>query len=139
MTEAALTDGAMTRRGLLGAGAALGAGLYLPSWSWAGAQSVAGIGGTHAAVAGLGRRGRPGHRRGHRARRGAGGQRAAARLDQELASRCPPACPADLRDFIEHARQLPAWADTAQAQGGGGRSTRSAAPTSASPTASSAA
>ena len=39
-------DGAMTRRALIGTGAALGASLYLPSWSWAGTQSVAGIGGT---------------------------------------------------------------------------------------------
>ena len=65
-------------------------------------------------MAGLGRRGRPGHRRGHRARRGGGGQRPAARLDEELPGRCPPGCPADLREFIEHARQLPAWADTAK-------------------------
>ena len=37
--------GAMTRRGLLGAGAALGAGLCLPRWSWAQSQSMAGLGG----------------------------------------------------------------------------------------------
>ncbi|MEA2125058.1 MAG: endo-cleaving rubber dioxygenase, partial [Solirubrobacteraceae bacterium] len=35
----------MSRRRFIGAGAALGAGLYVPGWSWAGAQSVAGIGG----------------------------------------------------------------------------------------------
>jgi TAT (twin-arginine translocation) pathway signal sequence len=36
----------MSRRHFLGAGAAAGASLYVPGWSWAGAQSVAGIGGT---------------------------------------------------------------------------------------------
>src|SRR4051794_41801728 len=45
MTEKGLAAGGMSRRGFIGAGAALGAGLLLPSWSWAGAQSVAGIGG----------------------------------------------------------------------------------------------
>ena len=38
------THSGMTRRGLLGAGAALGISMYLPRWSWAGEQSVAGAG-----------------------------------------------------------------------------------------------
>ena len=36
MTEAALPDSAMSRRRFLGASAAVGAGLLVPDWTWAG-------------------------------------------------------------------------------------------------------
>ena len=131
--------GAMTRRSLLGAGAALGAGMYLPAL-------VVGRGAVgrrprrrDAAVAGLGRRGRPGHRRrsssAARCRRStrccAGGRKNAQAAARRAAGR-----PARL-----HRARAPApvVGRHRQAQGGGRRSTRSAAPTSASPTASSAA
>ncbi len=88
----------MSRRGFLGMGAALGASVVVPGWSWAGAPSMAGLGGEHAAVAGLGRRGRPGHRRGDRARRGAGGQRGCCAAGRRTARPCPAGLPGDLRD-----------------------------------------
>ena len=46
MTEAADFNGPLSRRRFIGAGAALGASLCMPSWSWAGAGLVAGIGGS---------------------------------------------------------------------------------------------
>jgi hypothetical protein len=100
----------MTRRGLIGAGAALGAGLYLPGWSWAGSPSVAGPGGATppwrvwdkpadrviAAVI----------------------ERGEVPMVNELlhgwqknGQALPAGLPADLFDFIERARQLPPWAD----------------------------
>src|SRR4051794_16652791 len=105
----------MTRRGLLGAGAALGASLYLPNWSWAGSQSVAGLGGetppwlvwddTADQVI------------------GAVIDRGEVTAVNELlhgwttnGQALPSGLPADLRDFIEDARRLPAWADTAKLQ-----------------------
>jgi hypothetical protein len=103
----------MTRRGLLGAGAALGAGLVLPRWSWAGTQSVAGLGGgtppwlvwddaADPVVAAVIQRGE------------------VTAVNELLhgwsknSQPLPAGVPTDLRDFIEQARQLPAWADTAK-------------------------
>ena len=100
----------MTRRSLIGAGAALGAGMLLPRWSWAGAQSVAGLGGqtppwlvwddeADPIIAAVIDRGQT--------------PAVNALLHQwtKNSQPLPDGLPADLRDFIEHARQLPAWAD----------------------------
>src|SRR6476620_9680145 len=107
------TQGRMTRRGMLGAGAALGLSLYLPRWSWAGQQSVAGIGGETP----------PWQVWDEEA-----DQVIAAVIDRgEVASvnallhgwskngqSLPAGLPSDLRAFIEDARRLPSWADTAK-------------------------
>jgi hypothetical protein len=104
------THSRMTRRGLLGAGAALGVSMYLPRWSWAGSQSVAGLGGgtppwqvwddaADPVIAAVIDRGE------------------VAAVNELLhgwsknGQALPGGLPADLRDFIEEARQLPAWAD----------------------------
>ncbi len=104
---------AISRRALLGTGAALGAGLYLPKWSWAGTQSVAGIGGAtppwqvwddvaDPVIAGVIDRGE------------------VAAVNELLhgwsknGQDLPAGLPAELRDFIESARQLPPWADMAK-------------------------
>src|SRR5262249_17272352 len=107
------TQQTMTRRSLLGAGAALGAGLVLPRWTWAGTQSVAGLGGTTppwqvwegAADSVI----------------GAAIARGEVAAVNELlhgwtknGQALPAGLPADLRDFIEQARALPSWADTAK-------------------------
>src|SRR4051794_5648563 len=113
MTEKGLAAGGMSRRGFIGAGAALGAGLLLPSWSWAGAQSVAGIGGTtppwqvwddeaDAVIAAVIERGE------------VPAVNALLRTWTANGQAPPAGLPADLRDFIDHARQLPAWADIAK-------------------------
>src|SRR3954471_4711893 len=105
------TQGQMTRRSLVGAGAALGASMILPRWSWAGTQSVAGLGGetppwlvwddeADPVIAGVLDRGAGA--RGNELLHG-GTQNAQA---------LPTGLPADLREFIEHARRLPSWADT---------------------------
>jgi len=111
MSRAAADGHGMTRRGLIGAGAALGAGLYLPKWSWAGTQSVAGIGGTtppwqvwddeaDAVIAAVIERGE------------------VAMVNSLLrgwtknSQALPAGLPSDLHDFITRARQLPPWADT---------------------------
>src|SRR4051794_36911616 len=112
MTEKGLAAGGMSRRGFIGAGAALGAGLLLPSWSWAGAQSVAGIGGTtppwqvwddeaDPVIAAVIERGE--------------GAAVNALLRPWTANgqAVPAGLPDDLREFIEDARRLPAWADVA--------------------------
>src|SRR5690349_779525 len=106
-------QGEMTRRGLLGAGLALGASMYLPRWSWAGTQSVAGLGGetppwlvwddvADPVIAAVLERGE-------------------VNAVNELlhgwsknSQALPAGLPADLRDFIEQARELPAWADIAK-------------------------
>ncbi len=104
---------ATNRRHFLGAGAALGASLYLPSWSWAGAQSVAGIGGTtppwqvwddeaDPIIAAVIERGE------------VAAVNALLRGWKTNAQPLPAGLPSDLREFIEHARRLPAWADTGQ-------------------------
>ncbi|HYF24368.1 MAG TPA: oxygenase MpaB family protein [Baekduia sp.] len=103
----------MTRRSMLGLGAALGAGLTLPRWSWAGTQSVAGIGGTtppwmafddeaDPVVAALIDRG------------DVPAVNALLRGWTTNAQPLPDGLPADLRELIQHARRLPAWADVAQ-------------------------
>jgi hypothetical protein len=103
----------MTRRSLLGAGAALGASLYLPGWSWAGAQSVAGIGGStppwlvwddeaDPIIAAVIERGE------------VPAVNALLRQWTYNSQPLPSGFPSDLRDFIEHARQLPSWADVGQ-------------------------
>ena len=113
MTRAAVDATGMTRRGLIGAGAALGAGLYLPKWSWAGSQSVAGIGGTtppwqvwdeeaDAVIAAVIERGEVAM------------VNALLRGWTKNSQALPAGLPADLRDFITNARQLPAWADTSK-------------------------
>ena len=110
MTEATNSHGAMTRRSLIGAGAALGASLYLPSWSWAGPQSVAGIGGStppwlvwddeaDAVIAAVIERGE------------VAAVNALLRGWTKNSQPLPDGLPADLREFIEDARKLPAWAD----------------------------
>jgi hypothetical protein len=113
MSATAHSKGTVTRRGLLGAGAALGAGMYLPKWSWAGAQSVAGIGGTtppwevwdelaDPVIAAVIERGE------------VPAVNAALRGWTKNGQALPAGLPADLRDFIEEARRLPSWADTAK-------------------------
>ena len=110
MTEAARSQGGMTRRRLIGTGAALGASLYLPSWSWGGAQSVAGIGGTtppwkvwddeaDRVIARVIERGR------------VPAVNALLREWTKNTQPLPKGLPADLREFIEDARKLPPWAD----------------------------
>jgi hypothetical protein len=104
------TAGRLTRRGFLASGAALGAGLVMPRWTWAGSQSVAGAGGTtppwtvwddaaDPVVAGVIERGE------------APAVNAALRGWTKNGQALPPGLPADLRDFIERARELPSWAD----------------------------
>ena len=106
-------NGRMTRRGLLGAGAALGAGLCLPRWSWAGSQSVAGLGGEIAPwlvwddeadpiIAAVIDRGE------------VPSVNALLRGWTKNADPLPEGLPPDLRDLIEHARQLPSWADVGE-------------------------
>ncbi len=101
----------LSRRSFLGMGAALGAGLVLPSWSWAGAQSVAGLGGStppwlvwddeaDAVIAAIIERGE------------VAAVNTLLRGWTKNAQALPAGLPADLREFIEHARQLPAWAST---------------------------
>jgi hypothetical protein len=110
MSANAPSKGSITRRGLLGVGAAAGAGLYLPKWTWAGSQSMAGIGGTtppwtvwdeqaDAVVAGVIERGETAH------------VNQLLRGWSKNGQALPAGLPTDLRDFIEEARQLPAWAD----------------------------
>jgi hypothetical protein len=100
----------MNRRDFLGAGAALGATLYVPGWSWAGAQSVAGIGGAtppwqvwddeaDPIIAAVIERGQ------------VAAVNALLRTWKSNSQPLPDGLPAELREFIEHARRLPAWAD----------------------------
>lgn len=102
----------MNRRSFLGAGAALGAGLVLPSWSWAGTQSVAGIGGgtppwyvwddvADPVIAAVIDRGE------------VPAVNALLRDWTTNGQAVPAGLPDDLRAFIEDARRLPAWADVA--------------------------
>ena len=111
MTEIPLPHDAMSRRKLLGLGAAVGAGIVLPSWSWAGAQSVAGKGGTippwrvwddeaDSVIASIIERGQTAK------------VNALLRGWTKNSQPLPPGLPPKLRDFIEHARRLPRWADT---------------------------
>jgi hypothetical protein len=104
-------SGELSRRSFLGMGAALGAGMVLPSWSWAGAQSVAGLGGStppwlvwddeaDPIIAAVIERG------------DVSAVNALLRGWTKNAQALPAGLPTDLRDFIEHARQLPAWTDT---------------------------
>ena len=93
-------------------GAALGASLTVPGWSWAGAQSVAGIGGqmppwqvwddqADPVVTRLLDEGR------------VPAVNAALRGWSKNSQGLPAGLPGYLTDFIEEARQLPAWADVA--------------------------
>ena len=113
MTEAADFNGPLSRRRFIGAGAALGASLCMPSWSWAGAQSVAGIGGStppwqvwddeaDPIIAAIIERGE------------VAAVNALLRGWTSNGQPVPAGLPSDLREFIEHARRLPAWADTAK-------------------------
>jgi endo-cleaving rubber dioxygenase len=110
MTGTARFGDAMSRRHLIGAGAALGAGLVLPEWSWAGAQSVAGIGGRKPPWKVWDKRADPiiaaVIERGQVAEVNAL-LRTWTRNDQPV----PSGMPNDLREFIEDARRLPDWAD----------------------------
>lgn len=101
----------MTRRSLLGAGAALGASLYVPSWSWAGSQSVAGVGGqippwqvwdddADRVVSALFDRGQ------------VSAVNALLRGWTTNGQALPAGLPPELREFLEDARRLPPWADT---------------------------
>ena len=112
MTETARDRGALSRRHLLGMGAALGASISVPSWSWAGTQSVAGIGGTtppwqvwdaeaDPVIAGVIERGE------------VQAVNALLRGWSKNSQPLPDGLPSELRDFIEHGRQLPSWADHA--------------------------
>ncbi len=103
----------MTRRGLLGAGAALGASLALPTWTWAASQSVAGLGGglppwqvwdaeADPVIGAVIDRGQT------------AAVNALLRGWTKNGQALPAGLPPDLRDFIEHARQLPAWTDRAK-------------------------
>lgn len=105
---------AMSRRRLLGAGVALGAGATIPSWTWAAAESVAGVGGVgippwevwddvaDPVIAAVIDRGE------------------APKVNQLLrgwrqnGQPLPDGLPADLREFIEDARRLPEWTDVDQ-------------------------
>lgn len=111
MSETESTGGRMSRRGFLGAGTALGASLCMPSWTWAATQSVAGIGGTtppwlawddeaDAVVAALIDSGE------------VPAVNALLRGWTKNGQALPAGLPAYLHQFIEQARQLPAWADT---------------------------
>jgi hypothetical protein len=104
-------DAAMTRRALIGTGAALGASAYLPEWSWAGRHSVAGLGGTKPpwkvwdpkadkVIAAVIDRGQV--------------QEVNALLRDwtKNSQPLPDGLPDDLRHFITRARKLPSWADT---------------------------
>jgi hypothetical protein len=113
MTEITGGISDLNRRGFIGAGVALGAGLVLPSWSWAGAQSVAGIGGTtppwqvwdaeaDPIIAAVIDRGQ------------VPAVNALLRGWTTNGQPVPSGLPSDLREFIEHARTLPAWTDTAK-------------------------
>jgi hypothetical protein len=113
MTDTTRGSGAVSRRTLLGMGAAIGATVSIPGWAWAGTQSVAGIGGStppwlvwdeeaDPVIAGV-------IERGETAQVNAL-LRGWSRNSQPL----PDGLPNELRDFIEHARQLPSWADPAQ-------------------------
>ena len=104
-------SGAMSRRRLLGAGAALGAGVALPKWTWAAAESVAGVGGVgmppwqvwdeqaDSVVSAVIDRGET------------------TKVNNLLrqwtknGEALPDGLPKDLRDFIEDARRLPEWTD----------------------------
>lgn len=101
----------MDRRRFLTAGAAIGAGMLIPSWSWAGAQSVAGFGGTtppwtvwddeaDAVIAAVIERGE------------VPAVNAVLRTWTKNGQALPAGLRADLRDFIEEARRLPSWAST---------------------------
>ncbi|AXQ29724.1 DUF2236 domain-containing protein [Solimonas sp. K1W22B-7] len=110
MSESESSVGRMSRRGFIGAGAALGAGLCIPRWSWAGTQSVAGIGGTtppwlawddeaDPVVAALIDSGE------------VPAVNALLRGWTKNGQALPSGLPTYLHQFIERARQLPAWAD----------------------------
>ena len=104
-------NGVMSRRRLIGAGVALGAGAALPKWTWAAAQSVAGVGGVgippwevwdaeaDPVIAAVIDRGE------------APMVNALLRQWTQNGQPLPDGLPADLREFMEHARQLPAWTD----------------------------
>ncbi len=107
------TSGRMSRRGFIGMGAALGASVVVPGWSWAGAPSMAGLGGTtppwlvwdeeaDLIIAGVIDRGE------------VSAVNALLRGWTKNGQALPAGLPSDLRAFIEDARRLPAWADTAK-------------------------
>ena len=113
MTETADQGSALSRRRLLGMSAVLGASLSVPGWSWAGTQSVAGIGGStppwlvwddeaDPIIAAVIDRGETAE------------VNALLRGWTTNSQPLPDGLPTDLRDFIEHARQLPPWADEAK-------------------------
>lgn len=114
MTRASSSDQAMTRRSLLGSGAVLSAGLIVPKWSWAGTQSVLGLGGTTSVpwqvwddeadtvIANVIGRGE------------LASVNAILRYWKTNGQALPAGLPADLHAFIERARQLPSWADTSK-------------------------
>lgn len=106
-------DRRLSRRGFLGAGAALGAGMVLPSWSWAAAPSMAGLGGStppwlvwddeaDRIIAGVIERGE------------VPAVNALLRGWTTNTQPLPAGLPADLHAFIEDARKLPPWADVAK-------------------------
>ncbi|MBJ7330423.1 MAG: DUF2236 domain-containing protein [Solirubrobacteraceae bacterium] len=101
----------MSRRRLLGAGAALGAGVALPQWTWAASNSIAGVGGVgippwevwdaeaDPVIAAVIERGEVGK---------------VNRLLRQWTKNgqpLPAGLPADLREFMENARKLPEWTD----------------------------
>jgi hypothetical protein len=93
----------MTRRGLLGAGAALGVGMALPRWTWGATTPPWLVWDDEAdpVIAALIDRGE------------VPAVNALLRGWTKNGQALPDGLPADLRDLIEHARALPAWADVA--------------------------
>jgi len=116
MTETTPRDVGMSRRALLGIGAGLGAGLAAPNWAWAGAQSVAGLGGAtppwlvwddeaDTVIAAVIDRGE------------VAAVNALLRDWTKNAQPLPAGLPPDLHAFIERARRLPPWADVDKLKG----------------------
>ena len=110
MKKPDLMAAAVNRRGFLGMGTALGAGLCMPGWSWAGTQSMAGVGGQTPPWL---------------AWDDAADPVVAALIDTGVVPEVnqilrgwtkntqplPAGLPSYLHQFIEQACQLPAWAD----------------------------
>ncbi|MBJ7328601.1 MAG: DUF2236 domain-containing protein [Solirubrobacteraceae bacterium] len=102
----------MSRRQLIGAGVALGAGATLPKWTWAATNSIAGVGGiptppwdvwdeqADSVIAAVIERGELGK------------VNALLRQWTQNGEALPDGLPNDLREFMEDARKLPEWTDT---------------------------
>ncbi|UUY01787.1 DUF2236 domain-containing protein [Svornostia abyssi] len=101
----------MNRRTLIGAGAALGAGATLPTWTWAASESIAGVGGVgippwevwddlaDPVISAVIERGETAQ------------VNTLLRQWTQNGMDLPAGLPADLRDFMEEARKLPDWVE----------------------------